>query len=73
MSSVNEKIYDIELQVVRSFQTYINAQTFDKICRVLDQHANTDTLTFYQNNVFVFAIDITNIQGDWTAAKREAP
>lgn len=71
--SYNEKIFDIELEVVRSFQAYINAQTFDKICRVLDQNAGTDTLTFYNSDVFVFAIDITGLASDWTAEVRTSP
>ena len=69
--SFNNKIYDMELEVIKSFRGYIDTKTFDKICRVLDQHAETDTITFYNLDVFVFAIDMTDIDGDWTAQIRE--
>ena len=69
--SFNRQIEDVELETVKAFQTIINAKTFNKVCRVVDQHALTSTLTFYQDDVFVFAIDITMIDGNWNAAIRE--
>lgn len=63
-------VFTIELEAIRSFRGYLASQTFDKVCRAYDSGTDSTTITFTNLTVFQFAIDITDVSGDWCAKLR---
>jgi hypothetical protein len=70
MSALDIKIIDVTASAMNLYQGHLDITPFDKVTTDVNIEAKTITLTFYDSDVFAFAIDISDAFQNWQAQLR---